>query len=757
MSLDIRPNPSATGVTGGLVYKGSYNATTNLPDLTTSVQGDFYIVSVGGTLAGVTLNVGDHIVFNQNASSPITSAMFDVIDNTDAVASVNGQTGVVVLDSDDISEGATNQYFTSARFDSQLATKDSDDITEGATNQYFTSSRFDSSFSAKSTTDLSEGTNLYFTDARADARIGAASVNDLSDVAVTTPSNGQALIYNSTSGDWENSALPSAPVTSVNTQTGAVVLDTDDVSEGSTNLYYTDGRFDTRLATKSTTDLSEGTNLYYTDGRFDTRLAAKSTTDLSEGTNLYFTDARADARADVRIAAANIDDLNDVTVTTPSNGQVLLYNSTSSEWENGAVPSAPVTSVNTQTGAVSLDLDDVVTVGATTTTAITTGGLTVTGDIDPNADVTYYIGDENNRFISYYGDMNGAIRFKAKVDQTGGLSKGEVVYINGLSGGGSVPTVAKAQANSSSTMPAFGLVYASANDTADVEIITFGNLEGLVTNTFTAGTNLYVSSTTAGGLVNSAPTGESNLIQNIGFVVKSDASAGIIKVGGAGRTNATPNLDQDKIFLGNGSNQAVSTALSSVNLSSFNQDLTTSNVSEGTNLYYTDARFDTRLGTKSTTDLSEGTNLYYTDARADARIGAADLTDLNDVSYTAGPSIDNYVLTFDNSTSTWGAEAVAPTPPNVTTDSSGTNTTISTTTGAEEVHLISNGSSAVTITIPTAATSGSGYRYHIKRLGTANVTVQTSSGTIDAQSNYVLSNTYESVTVVSDGSNYFVI
>jgi hypothetical protein len=48
--------------------------------------------------------------------------------------------------------------------------------------------------------------------------------------------------------------------------------------------------------------------------------------------------------------------------------------------------------------------------------------------------------------------------------------------------------------------------------------------------------------------------------------------------------------------------------------------LTTDDVGEGTNLYYTDARFDTRLGTKDTGDLSEGSNLYYTDARADARV-----------------------------------------------------------------------------------------------------------------------------------------
>ena len=53
----------------------------------------------------------------------------------------------------------------------------------------------------------------------------------------------------------------------------------------------------------------------------------------------------------------------------------------------------------------------------------------------------------------------------------------------------------------------------------------------------------------------------------------------------------------------------------------------TTDLSEGTNLYYTDARADARVDAgftaKSTTDLSEGTNLYYTDARADARIALA--------------------------------------------------------------------------------------------------------------------------------------
>ena len=59
--------------------------------------------------------------------------------------------------------------------------------------------------------------------------------------------------------------------------------DTDALTEGSTNVYYTSARFDTDLATKTTDNLTEGsTNVYYTSTRFDTDLATKDTADLAE-------------------------------------------------------------------------------------------------------------------------------------------------------------------------------------------------------------------------------------------------------------------------------------------------------------------------------------------------------------------------------------------------------------------------------------------------------------------------------------------
>ena len=58
----------------------------------------------------------------------------------------------------------------------------------------------------------------------------------------------------------------------------------DDLSEGSTNLYYTDARVNTVLATKDSDDTKEGsTNLYYTDARANAAIDAKLTGDITLG------------------------------------------------------------------------------------------------------------------------------------------------------------------------------------------------------------------------------------------------------------------------------------------------------------------------------------------------------------------------------------------------------------------------------------------------------------------------------------------
>ena len=84
-----------TGVTGGLTYKGAFNATAGTPSLTNAVQGDFYIIDTAGTIYGQTWNVGDHLLINEDMGGSVTNSKIDKVDNTDQVTSVNGATGAV--------------------------------------------------------------------------------------------------------------------------------------------------------------------------------------------------------------------------------------------------------------------------------------------------------------------------------------------------------------------------------------------------------------------------------------------------------------------------------------------------------------------------------------------------------------------------------------------------------------------------------------------------------------------------------------
>jgi len=170
--------------------------------------------------------------------------------------------------------------------------------------------------------------------------------------------------------------------------------------------------------------------------------------------------------------------------------------------------------------------------------------------------------DDSTNILSigtrFEGDINGALLQQVLVKEPGGVSKGDVVYISG--GTGDNPEVKKARANSASTMAALGIMKTNTAENAVGECVTSGEITGLNLTGFTTGDELFVSTTVAGGLQISAPTGEANLIQKIGKVVKG-GSGGALTVLGAFRTNATPNLDQGSLFIGNASDQATTLSI----------------------------------------------------------------------------------------------------------------------------------------------------------------------------------------------------
>jgi hypothetical protein len=172
---------------------------------------------------------------------------------------------------------------------------------------------------------------------------GGLQIKDLIDDTVA------ALIQNGTGITWTYNDGAA-------TLTGNFTGTTSVVPEGS-NLYYTQGRFDSAFAAKSTTNLAEGTNLYFTEARgnanFATNLAASDTDYLAEGaTNLYFTNAR--ARTALSVTA----------------GTGLSYNNTTGVFNLAAIPNASLTNSSITINSQSVALGGSVTL---TTTNIAEG------------------------------------------------------------------------------------------------------------------------------------------------------------------------------------------------------------------------------------------------------------------------------------------------------------------------------------------------------------------------------------------------
>ncbi len=205
--------------------------------------------------------------------------------------------------------------------------------------------RVTAEFPSKTTDDLAEASNLYYTSSRDTANFNTnivlQNISVLTDVdtTTTTPATGQVLKWNGVKWIPENDLHE---VTSVNTQIGDVILDTDDIAEGVNNKYYTEARFGNSFSGKFTDDLPEGAKKFY-----DSSVAQDD--------------------ADIRILASPLATLFDVVSTTAVSGDILTHNG--SAWGPGTV-NVGVTSVNTQTGDVTLildNLDDVNVTGALNT------------------------------------------------------------------------------------------------------------------------------------------------------------------------------------------------------------------------------------------------------------------------------------------------------------------------------------------------------------------------------------------------------
>jgi hypothetical protein len=135
-----------------------------------------------------------------------------------------------------------------------------------------------------------------------------------------------------------------------------------------------------------------------------------------------------------------------------------------------------------------------------------------------------------------------------------------------------------------------------------------------------------------------------------------------------------------------------------------------------------------------------------------SNLAALDLDTFSDVSYPSAPT-DGQLLQWVNANSRWEPKTFVPAAPKVTSASPGSTYSITTHDGIEEVYLLTP-SVDCTVSIPTATDAGSGFKYSVKNL---SANVLTINATIDGTSGLELTNQYSAVTLVSDGSNWFII
>jgi len=349
-------------------------------------------------------------------------------------------TSIANHDTGDLAEGS-NLYFTDARADARItaALIDEDNMVSNSEtripSQQSVKAYVDSQVASKDNTDeITEGsTNLYFTNARADARVQNAIDTDVN--------------FGSASDTLVPSQLAVKTYVDAQVDTADALSelsgDSDDITEGSTNLFYTDARARASLSTNSgagaydsstgaitipstTAHISEGSNLYFTNARADARVNAllPDTDSLTEGSsNLYFTDERVDDRVNALVTAgtgitSTYDDVNGTltlatTITQYADSDARGSISVTDSGGDGSLAYNSSTGVITYTGPSASEVRSHISAGTgvsissgeisigqavATTSNVQFGNLTLSGNLTVNGTTSTV--DSTNTTIS---------------------------------------------------------------------------------------------------------------------------------------------------------------------------------------------------------------------------------------------------------------------------------------------------------------------------------------------------------------------
>ena len=430
----------------------------------------------------------------------------------------------------------------------------------------------------------------------------------LTSPVLNTGISGSALIDDDSMGTATATTISSSE--SIKAYVDAV--GTDDVAEGSSNLYYTDAR--------ARASVSGGAGITYTEG---TGVIALTDEDLISGVTAGSGLTGGGATGNVTVAldyenmAGNLIPTANVTYDLGSTTMMWkdIYVGPGSLYVNGQ----KVLEDDAGTITISADADQNV--------AVKTSG---SGDVELNAAGTGVINAQSSMLFDASKTLGG----------TGGLQLSSNVnassnYINNVG----TPAVSGDATNKTYVD---GTSYITGGDGIDNNSSTI-EVDATVVRTTgaqtIAGAKTYSDDAVFNGnlTINGTQTTvntetlylEDNIITlNYGTSGAPTENAGITVDRG---TSADVNLQWNET-----SDQWEFTTDGSAYTKIAE---TTTDLLEGTNLYYTTARWDSKMASADTDDLSEGsTNVYYTNARARAAISVA-----GDLSYNSSTGVITFV------------------------------------------------------------------------------------------------------------------
>jgi hypothetical protein len=226
--------------------------------------------------------------------------------------------------------------------------------------------------------------------------------------------------------------------------------------------------------------------------------------------------------------------LGDVSIVSPSNGQVLVYNSTTSKWENSSAGFVPY-------------------VGAVTTVDLGAQGLragyvrfnTSVVSVPNEQGLMYWDGDDETIAVILNGYIMkiGEDQFYPVKNQTGSsIAKGTAVRFAGTVGASGrlliAPFIADGSVSSSFFM---GVTAEAIADGEDGKVLYFGRIRGINTDAFNEGDVLYASTTVAGGFQTAVPVAPNNIVQ-VAAVINKSINQGVIFI----RPSFGSNINQDE-------------------------------------------------------------------------------------------------------------------------------------------------------------------------------------------------------------------